>query len=154
MSPGAQSSASQIAARVEKRTAVTLLFLILDRFTLVMPTFSASSFSDIFRSTIIRSSRSTILPTSTPPYSRPSVSVSSSTPRAKTRDRHSTTRPTSSSLRFTLTSAASWPKSSRAMTLRVSPTRGTAKRKQPISRTMRTLSGVKGVEPSEPLRMR
>ena len=43
MSPALQSRASQMAARVEKRTAVTLLFLILDRFTLEMPTFSASS---------------------------------------------------------------------------------------------------------------
>lgn len=49
-SPGVQSSASQIAASVEKRIALTLLFLIFDKFTFDMPTFSASSFRDICRS--------------------------------------------------------------------------------------------------------
>ena len=38
MSPGWQSNAAQMAARVEKRMAETRLFLILERFTLVMPT--------------------------------------------------------------------------------------------------------------------
>ena len=37
-----QSSTSQIAARVEKRIAVTLLFLILDKLTLEIPTRSAT----------------------------------------------------------------------------------------------------------------
>ena len=38
MSPGWQSNAAQMAARAEKRMAETRLFLILERFTLVMPT--------------------------------------------------------------------------------------------------------------------
>lgn len=42
ISPGSQFNASQMASKVEKRMAFTLLFLIFDKFTLVMPTFSAS----------------------------------------------------------------------------------------------------------------
>ena len=62
ISPTWQSSTSQIAASVEKRMAVTLLFFILDRLTFEMPTFSANSLSDMWRSTIIRSSLRTIFP--------------------------------------------------------------------------------------------
>ena len=61
-SPGVQSSASQIPARVEKRIALILLFLIFDRLTFDMPTFSASSFSDICRSAIMTSSFKMIFP--------------------------------------------------------------------------------------------
>lgn len=60
MSPGSQSRASQIPSKVEKRIALILLFLILERLTFVMPPFSASSLSDIWRFAIITSSSRTI----------------------------------------------------------------------------------------------
>ena len=55
MSPGWQSSTSQIAFKVENRIALTFPVLILERFTLEIPTFYANSFSDIFLSAITRS---------------------------------------------------------------------------------------------------
>ena len=60
MSPGWQSRASHMASRVEKRMALTLPVLIFERFTFAMPTRSASSLRDIFRSAITRSSLSII----------------------------------------------------------------------------------------------
>ena len=49
ISPGWQLSVSQIASRVEKRIALALPVLRMDRFCGVMPTASAKSFSRIFR---------------------------------------------------------------------------------------------------------
>lgn len=60
ISPGWQSSTSHIASNVEKRTAFTLPVFKLERLTLEIPTFAESSFNDIFRSAITRSSLSII----------------------------------------------------------------------------------------------
>lgn len=48
MSPGWQSRARQRASRVEKRTALALPVLRMERFVAEIPTFSASSPLDIF----------------------------------------------------------------------------------------------------------
>lgn len=76
MSPGVQLSVSQMAASVEKRIALTLLFLIFDRFTLEMPTFSASWLRDICRSAIMTSNRKIIFPISVAHRSNQTVCVS------------------------------------------------------------------------------
>ena len=62
ISPGWQSSASQIASRVEKRIAEIFPVLSFDRLTLVIPTFSESSLSDIFLSAMTLSSLNIIFP--------------------------------------------------------------------------------------------
>ena len=56
ISPGWQSSSLHMAFRVEKRIARTFPVFRLERLTLEMPTRSASSFREIFRSAITRSS--------------------------------------------------------------------------------------------------
>ena len=56
ISPGWQSRVSQIASKVEKRIALIFPVFIFERFTLAIPTFSESSFSDILRSAITLSS--------------------------------------------------------------------------------------------------
>ena len=60
MGENATLKASQIASSVEKRTALTFPVFSLERFTLETPTFSESSFSDIFRLAIITSRFTTI----------------------------------------------------------------------------------------------
>ena len=60
MSPGWHCSASQMASSVENRMALTLPVLSFERFTFATPTRSESSFRDIFRSAITRSSLSII----------------------------------------------------------------------------------------------
>src|SRR5678816_4159289 len=60
MSPGWQSSALQIAARVENRIALAFPFFRMERFAIVMPTFSESSVTLIFRRASI-TSRLTIM---------------------------------------------------------------------------------------------
>ena len=59
-SPGWQSSALQMADRVENRIADTFPVLIFDKFTFETPTFSLSSLRLIFRSAMTRSSRNII----------------------------------------------------------------------------------------------
>ena len=54
ISPGWQSSTSQIASRVENRMAFTLPVFSLERFTFAIPTLLDNSFNDIFRSDITR----------------------------------------------------------------------------------------------------
>src|SRR5215813_11333346 len=49
MSPGWQSNALQIASRVENRIALAFPFFRMERFAIVMPTFSESSVTLIFR---------------------------------------------------------------------------------------------------------
>ncbi len=49
ISPGWHSNALQIASKVEKRTALALPFFSTEIFAIVMPTFSASSVTLIFR---------------------------------------------------------------------------------------------------------
>ncbi len=61
--PGGASSHS--APKVLNRTALICPFFNFDRFTLVIPTLSDKSLSDIFRSAITRSSLSTIFPIGT-----------------------------------------------------------------------------------------
>lgn len=56
ISPGWQSSTSQMAARVENRTALAFPVFSLERLTLLTPTRSLSSFRLIFLSAIMRSS--------------------------------------------------------------------------------------------------
>ena len=83
ISPASQLSASHIAASVEKRIAVTLLFFIFERLTFEIPTLSASSFNDIFLSTIILSRRKTIFPILSPIKVRqrlPAIPVRNETP--------------------------------------------------------------------------
>ena len=60
MSPGWQSRAAQMASRVEKRTALALLFFRIYRLARVMSTFSDSWLRDIFRLAIITSKFTTI----------------------------------------------------------------------------------------------
>ena len=60
MSPGWQSSTSQMASRVEKRMALIFPVLILDRLTLEMPTCSARWLREIFLSAMTRSRRKMI----------------------------------------------------------------------------------------------
>ena len=62
MSPGWHSSSRQIASSVEKRTALALPVLRIDRFACVSPTRSASSESDILRRAIITSKLTIIFP--------------------------------------------------------------------------------------------
>lgn len=66
ISPGWQSSTSQMASSVEKRIAFTFLVFRLDRFTVDIPTRSDNSFREIFLSAITRSKRN-IIATSIPP---------------------------------------------------------------------------------------
>lgn len=68
-SPGWQSSSRQRASRVEKRIALTLPFFNKDKLAIVMPTRSASSVSDTFRSAITLSRR-TIIGIALPPLDR------------------------------------------------------------------------------------
>ena len=49
ISPGLQSSALQMASNVSKRTPFALPVFKIDRFTMVIPTFSDNSVSDILR---------------------------------------------------------------------------------------------------------
>ena len=58
----AVSVAAQMASRVEKRTALALLFFRMDRFARVMSTFSASWERVIFRWAITTSRLTTIMP--------------------------------------------------------------------------------------------
>ena len=60
ISPGWQSSALQIDSRVLKRMAFALPVFNMDKFESVIPTFSDSSFNDIFRLAIITSKFTTI----------------------------------------------------------------------------------------------
>ena len=69
MSPGWQSSASQMASNVEKRIADIFPFFILDKLTFDTPTFSDNSLSEILRSAITLSNLSIICPIFFPPYS-------------------------------------------------------------------------------------
>ena len=69
MSPGWQSSASQMASNVEKRIADIFPFFILDKLTFDTPTFSDNSLSEILRSAITLSNLSIICPIFVPPYS-------------------------------------------------------------------------------------
>lgn len=71
MSPGWHSSASQMAASVENRTARTLPVLIRDRFTLVIPTRCDSLLSDTPRSSMISSSSMTMAMSVYPSTLRP-----------------------------------------------------------------------------------
>lgn len=61
-SPGWQSSSRQRASSVENRRALILLFLIRDRLAGVMPTLSARSLRETWRSTISRSRCMRIIP--------------------------------------------------------------------------------------------
>ena len=68
ISPGWQSNTSQIASNVEKRIALILPVLILDKFTLDTPTFSDNSFKLIFRSAMTLSNHKIIFPILPPSY--------------------------------------------------------------------------------------
>lgn len=60
ISPGWQSNALQIAAKVLNRTAFAFPFFNMERLDKVTPTFWESSFNDIFRLAIITSKSTTI----------------------------------------------------------------------------------------------
>ena len=84
MSPGWQSSTSQMASRVEKRMALIFPVLILERLTLEMPTCSARWLREIFLSAMTRSRRKMIGMFSPLSYSVSSAWVCSTTPYWKT----------------------------------------------------------------------